>query len=105
MAISGIEYAMHVSGFIFSGITLVVCLATLFFLKLGDFKKIAMLLLLGIAFSTFRWAGGSLVRLSHPWMNIYGIQVLWWLSGVLAAVFAIWGAILLIGFSKKYGFK
>ena len=70
-----------------------------------DITKMLLGFLLAGFFSTFRWVGGTLSRLNTPIMDKMYIQVLWGLSGILAAICIIYASKKAIDFSRRFGFR
>ncbi len=101
MAVTSGELALHIALIVVSAATFFVMLYAVSKLTIGELRRVAVLFLIAFLLSTFRWVGGSLVRLESPVMNVFIVEMLWALSGIIAGLFAIWGAIGLITFSRK----
>ena len=98
--------AMHSVIFAIAVITPVALLvACLRFDKGSWLRKVTLALAVSFVFGGMRWVGGSIASLQIAFFihNPFFVPI-WTLTGVLAAVFGLYAAKLLLDYSKMFGF-
>ncbi|RJQ18944.1 hypothetical protein C4580_06040 [Candidatus Woesearchaeota archaeon] len=99
-AVTSLELSFHILLFGVAVATpLILYFAYLRFAR-GQLRTIVGFLTLSFVFGALRWIGGSLARLDLPVTNQLWFNFAWTVSGVLAAVFALYAANALFTYSK-----
>ena len=104
---SGLYPIMHAIIFFLSVVTPIVIFATFSrFSRKSGLRRIALALLASFVFGGVRWSGGSIeaMQISYFIDNPLFMPI-WTLSGVLAAAFGVYTALLLYEYSKAFGFE
>lgn len=104
---SGLYPIMHAIIFFLSVVTPIVIFATYSrFSRKSGLRRIALMLMVSFIFGGIRWSGGSIAALQIGYFidNPLFMPV-WTLSGVFAAAFGVYTALLLYEYSRMFGFE
>ncbi len=99
------ELFLHGVLFFCSILTVILIFISYLKFSFGELKRVLFFYVMAFTFSAMRWVGGSLARIRFGFTEYLWYNIIWTISGVLAAAFGIYASILLLKFSKTYGFK
>lgn len=104
---SGLYPIMHAIIFFLSVVTPIVIFVTYSrFGRKSGLRRIALMLMLSFVFGGLRWSGGSIEAMQIGYFIGNPLFMpIWTLSGVLAAAFGVYAALLLYEYSKMFGFE
>lgn len=107
LAGSGLYPIMHAIIFLLSVVTpLLVFVTYSRFSRKSGLRRIALMLMVSFIFGGIRWSGGSIEAMQIDYFVDNPLFMpIWTLSGVLAAAFGVYAALLLYRYSKMFGFE
>lgn len=99
-----IEWGLHALLFSFAIVALTIMYVSYRKISKGELRRIVGCYWFAFFFSALRWFGGSLARIQYDFTNTLLFNIFWAGAGVISGIFGIYGAYLLLKFSRVYGF-